>query len=214
MKVISVYPDSFGGNTYLLISGGHALVVDPAVSAKAILSAAQREGVVLDGILLTHGHFDHIISVDTLRDAAPIGVAVHEEDAVMLVDGKKNAFFDFFGKERTYRPAERLLRDGDRIPLGDEAILVIHTPGHTMGSVCYLGGDSLISGDTLFADSYGRCDLFGGSMEEMCASLRRLRSLDGDLTLYPGHGASTRLSHALDNVAYLLDGDRSTPDFE
>ncbi len=214
MKVISVYPDSFGGNTYLLISGGHALVVDPAVSAKAILSAAQREGVVLDGILLTHGHFDHIISVDTLRDAAPIGVAVHEEDAVMLVDGKKNAFFDFFGRERTYRPAEQLLRDGDRIPLGDEEVVVIHTPGHTKGSTCYLAGDILISGDTLFADSYGRCDLFGGSIDEMRASLRRLRTLDGNLTIYPGHGPSARLSYALDNVAYFLDGNTSTYDFE
>ena len=204
MKIISVCPESFGSNTYILVSGSHALIVDPAVSVSAILSAVTGEDAIPEGILLTHGHFDHIISLDSLRNASDIQAYIHEDDAIMLTDGKKNAFYEFFGKERTYAPAEHLLSDGQLISLGDESIKVIHTPGHTQGSVCYHCGDFLITGDTLFAESFGRCDLWSGSIEMMSASLSALRRLDGSLTIYPGHGTSSSLRDALDNVAYLL----------
>lgn len=204
MKIVTVCAESFGANTYLLVSGNEALAVDPTVSVSAILEAARAEDAYLTGILLTHGHFDHVFSLDTLRDSTGVDAYIHEDDAIMLTDGKKNAFFEFFGRERTYRPAERLLRDGDKISLGNEELTVIHTPGHTQGSVCYLCGDVLVTGDTLFAESFGRCDLWGGSIEQMRDSLRRLRSLPRELTIYPGHGAPSRLWAALDNVAYLL----------
>lgn len=205
MKIISVCPESFGANTYLLISGSHALVVDPAVSVSAILDAAHRENAEPEGILLTHGHFDHVFSLDGLRDATGIPAYIHEADAVMLTDGKKNAFYEFFGKERTYRPAERLLQDGQVIPLGHETVTVLHTPGHTGGSVCYRCGDFLLTGDTLFAESFGRCDLWSGNTEQMRTSLQLLRQQDAALAIYPGHGSASVLGHALDNVAYLLD---------
>ncbi len=204
MKILTVCAESFGANTYLLVSGNEALAVDPTVSVSAILEAARAEDAYLTGILITHGHFDHVFSLDTLRDAAGVDAYIHTDDAIMLTDGKKNAFFDFFGRERTYRPAERLLSDGDRISLGNEELTVIHTPGHTQGSVCYMCGDILVTGDTLFAESFGRCDLWGGSIEQMRDSLRRLRSLPRELTIYPGHGAPSKLWAALDNVAYLL----------
>ncbi|MBQ9086923.1 MAG: MBL fold metallo-hydrolase [Clostridia bacterium] len=204
MKVVPICAESFGANTYLVVSGTHALVVDPAVSVGAILNAVRAEDAFLEGILLTHGHFDHILSLDTLRDALPISARIHQADAVMLTDGRKNAFYDFFGKERVYRPAEELLSRRQTISLGDESITVLHTPGHTPGSVCYLCGDSLLTGDTLFAESYGRCDLWGGSQEQMQVSLASLRSLSPALTIYPGHGVSARLSFALDNVSYFL----------
>lgn len=204
MKVIPICAQSFGANTYLLVSGTHALVVDPAVSVDAILQAARQEDAFLEGILLTHGHFDHLLSLDTLRDALSLKAWIHSKDAELLTDGRKNAFYTFFGQERCFRPAEELLSDGQVLPLGDEAVTVLHTPGHTPGSVCFLCGDFLLSGDTLFAEGYGRCDLWGGSMELLTASLASLRSLPPDLTLYPGHGAPTRLSNGLDNVAYLL----------
>lgn len=203
MKVVPLCAQSFGANTYLLISGAHALVVDPAVSVEAILHAAKRENAYPEGILLTHGHFDHLLSLDTLRTALPIKAWIHSADAELLSDGRKNAFYSFFGKDRSFRPAEELLRDGQILTLGQETITVLHTPGHTPGSVCFLCGDSLLSGDTLFADSYGRCDLWGGSMEQLRSSLAALRTLPPTLTLYSGHGPQARLSHALDNVAYL-----------
>lgn len=204
MKILTVKPESFGANTYLLLSGNEAMAVDPCVSVSALTDAAEKEGATLVGILLTHGHFDHIMSLDTLRDATGVDAHIHNDDAEMLSDGRKNAFYTFFGKDRTYRPAEKLLADGDIIPLGDEKITVIHTPGHTRGSVCYLCDDILVTGDTLFAQSYGRCDLWGGDIEQMRTSLRSLRSLPRDTRIYPGHGEGATLCNALDTVAYLI----------
>lgn len=204
IRVVPVCAASFGANTYLLISGCHALVVDPAVSVSAILEAIRAEDAYPEGILLTHGHFDHILSLDNLRDNVSIPASIHQEDAIMLTDGTKNAFYELFKKERVYRPAQTLLSDGDEIALGEDTIRVLHTPGHTPGSVCYLCGDALITGDTLFADNIGRCDLWGGSDVQMASSLEHLRTLDKSLRIYPGHGNSETLGRALDNAAYFL----------
>ncbi len=204
MKIVPVAIESFGANTYLIIHQNQALIVDPAVTANAILHAIRAEDASPVGILLTHGHFDHILSMDSLRAASPLTVSIHEGDADFLLDGKKNAFSLFFHRERSFGPADKLLRDGDQIPLGNTCVKVIHTPGHTPGSVCYLCGDSLLTGDTLFADTYGRCDLWGGSEEQISSSLASLRALDPKLTIYPGHGHSESLGNALDTVAYLL----------
>ncbi len=204
MEIISVCPYSFGANTYIIFSGSHALVVDPAVSVERITNAVSERGAVLEGILLTHGHFDHTVSLDTLRKALGIGAYIHKSDAIMLTDGRKNAYYDFYGKECRYSPAEHLLQNGDVIPLGDEQIKVIHTPGHTGGSVCFDCGEFLITGDTLFADSIGRTDLWSGSTEEMVSSLQKLRELDQSLKIYAGHGPSALLGGALDNSAYFF----------
>ena len=204
MKIIPICPASFAANCYLLVSGNEALVVDPSVSAEAILNATDQADARLVGILLTHGHFDHILSLDTLRAAADLPAAIHAHDAVMLTDGRKNAFYDFFHRERTYGAAQTMLADGDRIPLGNESITVLHTPGHTGGSVCYLCDDLLITGDTLFSNTYGRCDLWSGDESQMRRSLALLRSLDPNLVIYPGHGATARLGDALDEVAAML----------
>lgn len=200
MKIINVCEGSWASNCYALISGSHALVIDPSSSAKAILEVLEREGAALDGILLTHGHFDHILSLDTLRDATRAPAYIHREDAIMLTDGKKNAFYELFGKERSYRAAEMLLNDGDKIALGDEALTVYHTPGHTHGSVCFLSGGIIFSGDTIFAETYGRCDLWNGDIEKMRSSIVKLSKLDPALTLYAGHGKSCSLGEALNNL--------------
>jgi glyoxylase-like metal-dependent hydrolase (beta-lactamase superfamily II) len=123
----------------------------------------------------------------------------------MLTDSHKNAFYTLFHMDRVYRPADRLLCNGERLALGDEAVRVIHTPGHSKGSVCYLCNDEfLITGDTLFADAYGRYDLHGGSLPELAQSLASLRLLPQSLRIYPGHGSPEQLGIALDLVAYHL----------
>ncbi len=203
LNIKNICARSWGANCYAVISDGHAVIIDPSASAEAIVKAVSDEGAIIDGILLTHGHFDHIISLDTLRDSAQVPASVHESDAVMLTDGKKNAFFEFFGRERIYRPAEKLLKDGDTVNVGSDLLRVIHTPGHTPGSVCFLGDGVLFTGDTLFAESFGRCDLWGGDSNAMSASLAKLRTLNGSMRIYPGHGETAILSNALDNVAYL-----------
>ena len=204
MRVISIGEYSFGANCYAIISDSYALVVDPTLSVSDIQSAISAEGATLVGILLTHGHFDHVISLDTLRDATRVPAYIHENDAELLTDGKKNAFAIFFGKERVWRAAERTLSDGDVIPLGNESVKVIHTPGHTRGSVCYLCGDTIITGDTIFADNIGRTDLYGGSFELLSESIERLRTLDSKLKVCAGHGPDGILGEALDNSAYFF----------
>ena len=204
MEIQAICPRSFGANTYLIFSGAHALVVDPSTSVESIISAARARGATLEAILLTHGHFDHVISLDTLRAALGIPAYIHASDAEMLTDGGKNASALFFGAPRTWAASDGELADGDTIKLGDEQIRVIHTPGHTKGSVCYDCGDFLLTGDTLFSNSIGRCDLWGGDEELIRASLRKLRALPKDMTIYAGHGSPEKLSDALDNAAYYL----------
>lgn len=201
MKIRSICPDSFASNCYLVIEGERALVVDPGVGLRAIQSALTEEGARCVGILLTHGHFDHILSLDELRDAYPDAtVYIHRDDAELLLDGDKNAFALFMGQDRTWRPADHLLVDGEIILLGDARIRVRHTPGHTRGSVCYVCGDNLITGDTLFADGYGRYDLYGGDYASLCRSLRSLTELSPTLRIHPGHGPSNALGDALSRI--------------
>ncbi len=207
MRIINLFPGSYGSNCYLLESDGYALVVDPSAAASAILRRVEADGCVLDGVLLTHGHFDHIMSVDTLREAVDhLPVYIHEGDAPMLTDGDKNGFAFFFQKERAWKSADKLLSDGQTVAVGSESLRVIHTPGHSPGSVCFLCEDGrfLITGDTIFADGVGRWDLWGGDLETLRASIASLRSLDGSLTVYAGHGEDGVLATSLRRAAYYL----------
>ena len=206
MQIINLFPGSYGSNCYLVEDSGHALIVDPSASAAAILRRLREDGCTADAVLLTHGHFDHIMSIDTLRGAEEgLQVLIHEADAPMLTDGQKNAFALFFGQERVWKDADVLLRDGQTITVGNAVFRVLHTPGHSPGSICLLCEEEgvLITGDTLFADNIGRCDLWEGSHAVMRKTLQALRDLPGDLTIYPGHGGTNTLSRALDNVLYL-----------
>ena len=204
MEIYTLCPGSFGSNCYLLISQKQAAVVDPSADADVILQKVAEHGATLQYILLTHGHFDHICSLDTLREKTNVPAYIHASDANMPADAHKNAFYTFFGQTRTYQTPEKTLSDGDILMLGDEQIHVLHTPGHTEGSVCYLCGDSiLITGDTLFDRGSGRYDLYGGDPYQLRRSLQRLASLDHSLIIYAGHGCPTDLGDAVQNCALL-----------
>ena len=203
MEIRNLYPGAWASNCYLLTVGTHAAVVDPSPNVSSILKALDEAGATLDYILLTHGHFDHITSIDTLRDATGAPLYCHVDDAELLGDAFKNASQRFFSMEMRYRDADRFLQNGDALALGDETVRVISTPGHTKGSVCYLCNyDFLLTGDTLFEESYGRYDLYGGDAKELFTSLRSLRALPQKLWIYPGHGDRERLGTALDNTLY------------
>ena len=140
-----------------------------------------ENGATLKGILLTHGHFDHTVTVDTIRNKYPIELMMHSGDAPMMSDGKLNGFYDFYGQESTHRPAERLLEDGDVIKLGNSTLTIISTPGHSPGSICILcesEGETpfMITGDTLFSNSVGRWDLWGGDQTILARSLSLLNN--------------------------------------
>ena len=201
MEIQNLYPGSWGSNCYLLTVGEHAAVVDPSADAKTIVNAIKCAGAKLEMILLTHGHFDHIVSVDTLRDATGAPLLVHESDTGMLSDAHKNAFYTFFHMDRTYRASDKTFADGEVLTLGDETIRVISTPGHSQGSVCFdCNGEFLLTGDTLFAGGFGRFDLYSGDGKTLMKSLESLKSLPGHLPIYPGHGGSMILSQALHSI--------------
>ena len=106
MKIIPICPESFASNTYALISSGHALIVDPSISVDAIKKTTENENAVIEGILLTHGHFDHVLSMDELRRSENVKVYIHEKDSELLSDGRKNAFYDLFKRERAFGEAD------------------------------------------------------------------------------------------------------------
>lgn len=204
MKLVPFYSAMWESNSYLLVDGTEAILIDAGVNAKDVMDQLQRENAALKHILLTHGHFDHTVSVDALREATGAKLSVHSADAEMLTDAEKSALYTFFGTRGSHKPADITLSDGDTIPFGNTTIRVIHTPGHSRGSVCYLADNMLFSGDTLFDGGYGRCDLYGGDMTVLATSLGKLQTLDPNLTIYPGHGGSALLGAALSNLFGLI----------
>lgn len=179
-------------NAYVLFQPERedALVIDPGGEPEVIKAAAG--GRRLAGIVLTHGHFDHMDAVSALR-GPDVPVYIHEKDAGMLTDPERSYARGNGGVENHGAP-DVLLKDGERLEIAGVPLDVIHTPGHTPGSICLLNGEDLFSGDTLFREAYGRLDLAGGSLEAMRKSLQRLFALDGSLKVHPGHGDSTTIA--------------------
>ena len=195
MKVSRIFAGEFGSNCWLIADDtSEAAVIDPSPEIDIIKEALESRGVTLKYILLTHGHFDHMTSCDTLRDFTGAPLAIHRADADALVNSYFNCSRVFMNCDIVYRPAEILLEDGDELKFGTLTVKTIHTPGHTKGSCCFLIGDCLFTGDTLFDGSVGRCDLPGGDERELMQSLEKLRSMDLDYKLYTGHGSNTTLS--------------------
>ncbi len=203
MKIIPFFARGWESDSYLLINGGEAALIDAGVSARLVLEALAKENAKLKHILLTHGHFDHTVSADKLREVTEAKLFVHTDDAEMLADPQKSALALFFGRYDTLSPCDGTLKDGDTIKLGDKEIKVIHTPGHSKGSVCYLVESTLFTGDTLFNGGYGRFDLYGGDFKALTSSLKKLGKLDPHLEIYPGHGDGTTLGKALKLLNFI-----------
>lgn len=208
MKVISIPSKGYESNCWLLWeeASGSFAVVDPSANLEHILQSIRLRALDpgnLQYILLTHGHFDHILSVDLLRKATGAPVLIHSDDASFLTNAEHNGYRFLFHRELTMQPADKLLRDQDTLPFGNSMLRVMHTPGHTQGSVCYLIDNIMFTGDTLFDQDIGRTDLYGGSMDDLQASLRKIAALPGNFTIYPGHGSVTTLQKQRDYNFYL-----------
>ena len=185
-------------NMYLVIDEKtkKAVLIDASALIPEITEAVKAYGADVEYILLTHGHFDHIMGLTELKKALNAKAVICHDD--LIISDNINEFTRLFGglSESVPPVYEKFVKDGDIITVGDMQIKVINTPGHTEGGVCYLIEDKLFSGDTLFRESVGRTDLFGGSFEKLLDSVKnKLFKLDDNITVYPGHGPATTIGY-------------------
>lgn len=193
MKIHTLLLGELAANCHIIDCGeGLCAAVDIGNDAAKLLSYLESKNLKLDAILLTHGHYDHIGGVEEVRKATGAMVYIHENDARMLEDAQLNLAAHITPLPYTPVSAYSTFKDGAEITVGSRTFSVLHTPGHTSGSVCFLTEDILLSGDTLFRNSIGRTDL-GGNPAQMKESLRKLKALPCNYQVYTGHDFSTTL---------------------
>ncbi len=193
-KITAINVGYLDTDCYIITDGTVGIVVDPGGDYDKIAAKLFEAGVKADAVLLTHGHFDHILALPRLKTNGA-AVYVHEADERMLRNEDNLADVMGLPPIETVRP-DVILRGDEDFYIGSFNIKVIHTPGHTKGSCCFdVDGKYLFSGDTLFCGSYGRTDFPSGSTTELVGSIKKLFSIEGDRIVYPGHGESTTLSY-------------------
>lgn len=179
-------------NTYIVCGDQKTcVIIDPGFEPQTILNIVASLGLTVDAVLLTHGHFDHVGGVEQIVCATGCKLWMSESDWSQPIDPLHTFYYPIANCDFT---EVSFFEDGEEIRAGGLTFTVLATPGHTYGSVCFLCGDALFSGDTLFAGSCGRTDLPGGDWSTIQNSLRRLAALEGDHTVYPGHGSPSTLS--------------------
>ena len=175
-------------------------VIDPGYTPERVLAQAEKLGLQVDAVLLTHGHFDHVGGVEAIVKATGCALWMREADYTQFKTPENDFFYPIHDCDFT---EVQLCEEGEQIHAGGLTFTVMETPGHTWGSVCYLCENALFSGDTLFAGSCGRTDLPGGDGQTIVLSLERLAELEGDYTVYPGHGGATTLARERAHNPYM-----------
>ena len=193
-KIIREVVGPLETNCYFIIVASNAIIVDPGGDASRLLNLIKKFQLSINLYLLTHSHYDHIAALGELLRYVKAPIAIHTDDADSLADPRTN-FSMLMGDPQSYK-ADRLLSDGDIIKLSGEDFTVMHTPGHTPGSISLLGDGFILSGDTLFRQGIGRTDIPGGSENQIYKSLRKLLELPSETIVYPGHGESTTIGEA------------------
>ncbi|HIE14312.1 TPA: MBL fold metallo-hydrolase [Candidatus Bathyarchaeota archaeon] len=194
-------------NCYLIFfkKHGEALILDPAVKIQEfdrIIRFIISLDLKVKYIINTHGHFDHIMGNRIVKDGTGAKILIHRDDSDMLTNPEKN-LSKMIGLTVTSPKADMLLEDDEIIRVDQEKIRVIHTPGHTRGSISIFTKGSIFTGDTLFAGSVGRTDLPGASLRNLAFSLRKLMNLPKNTRIYPGHGPSSSIASEKKSNFYI-----------
>lgn len=205
MELIVLNDGMFDSKTYIVSDKKECAIIDCGVSYAQIISKIREKGLIIKYIILTHGHIDHILNAYDLKESTHAELCLHEDELELYTDPKKNASYLFKFKDAFRVPTpDRLLKNGDRLSLGDLSLEIIHTPGHSPGSISILCNNVLFSGDTLFSQSIGRTDFFGGNSNLIQKSIKEsLYTLDENTVVYPGHGPSTTIGFEKENNPYV-----------
>ena len=190
-KIVEPY---FGENMYILIDEEtkKCAVVDPGGATEKILNYLKKNSLNLEYILLTHGHGDHIGAVNTIKSKTNAKVVAHNDEQELLNNNRKNLSYSMHCGPQEL-DADIYVHDKEKLELGNLKLSFIHTPGHTKGCMCIRVNDDMFTGDTLFAGSIGRTDLYGGDYKQIEKSLRKLAKYEDKVKIHPGHGPSSTL---------------------
>ncbi|MBQ2614507.1 MAG: MBL fold metallo-hydrolase [Clostridia bacterium] len=205
MKLHTLVLGDLSTNCYILADEKtcEAMVVDAPAQAETILDFLKEQNYTLKEIVLTHGHFDHILALEKLQQATGAPIAIHQNGETFLKDSLYN-LCHYVGIRWTPVQPHRLLQDGDTVSVGDFTFQVLHTPGHTSDCICLFGEGILISGDTLFSQSVGRVDHPTGSLPQEIQSIQeKLMVLPDKTPVYPGHGPATTIGAEREWNPYL-----------
>lgn len=202
MIVKTVVTGALNENCYIAMHQGECAVIDPGADGDRIFEEMNRYGVIPKGVLLTHGHFDHIGAVSRFQQEN-VPVYVSEQDAEMLYTEKHMG--EAMGLVLPKVHPDLLVHDGDKIVIAGIEFQAMATPGHTVGGMCYITKDCIFTGDTLFCGSVGRSDFPGGNFGELMRSVKKLAAINGNYVLYPGHEESSDLDHERKYNPYLSE---------
>jgi glyoxylase-like metal-dependent hydrolase (beta-lactamase superfamily II) len=193
-KIHTIVVGRLQTNCYILQSNTAAIIVDPGDEPDRIVRFVHDIKVNPSHIIATHTHFDHVLGVDAIRSKLSIPFLIHHDDLSML-ESMQSRVREIMGFEVPPPPkVDSYLNDGDVLKVGDETIRVLHTPGHSPGSISLVGDGYVLTGDALFNQSIGRTDLPGGDLKTLMHSIKdRLFKLDDDTVVYPGHGPETTI---------------------
>lgn len=204
MQVICQPVGPVEANCYIVLENNKALVIDPGADAPTLIGMIQALNADVQGVLLTHAHFDHMGAVDDLIKEFKVDVYMNPAEFDFLSEPSKNSSSAFFGMPHVSLKAKPLpLKQGEQ-KIGDFEVTAYSAPGHSIGSTILKIQDCLFTGDVLFSQSIGRTDLATGSREQMKESLDFLKNLPGNYEVYPGHGPSTTLDQERKNNPYLI----------